>query len=66
MQESVSREVFNVRRVKRDLREADAMMKAVTQSHVAHIQSVRGGSLSSEEISQWIRAIEDRHTAAKH
>ena len=41
------------------------MMKAVTQSHVAH-QFVRGGSLTSEESTQWIQAIENRHNAAKH
>ena len=41
------------------------MMKAVTQSHVA-LQSVRGGLLISGESTQWIRAIEDKHSAAKH
>ena len=34
--ESVSQEVVNVRRVKEDLREADAMMKSMTQSHATH------------------------------
>ena len=63
--EAVRQETVNLRRVKGDLREADVMMKAVTQSHVAHIQSVRGGSMSSVENSQWMRTIEDRHTAAK-
>ena len=52
--EAVSQEVVNFRRVKGDLREADAMMKAVTQSHAVHIQSVRGGSLTSEESTQWM------------
>ena len=61
----MSQVTVNVRRVKGDLREVDAMMKAVTQSHVA-LQFVRGGSLTSEESTQWIRTIEDRHNVAKH
>ena len=45
-------EVVYVRRVKKDLQEADAIMQAVTQSHAAHIQSIRGGSQTSEESTQ--------------
>ena len=64
--EAVNQEVVNVRRVKGDMKESAAMMKVVTQSHVAHIQSVQGGSLSPEESSQWIRAVEDRPNVANH
>ena len=46
--DAVSQEVVNVRKVKGNLQEAIAMMKSVTQSHVAH-QSVHGRSLTSEE-----------------
>ena len=63
---SVSQEVVNVRRVKEGLRGADAMMNAVTKSHAAHIQSVRGCSQTSEESMQWIQAIKDWHNAAKY
>ena len=49
--ESVNHAFVNVRRVKRELREVDDMMKA--QSHVVH-QSIRGGLLTSEESMQWI------------
>ena len=61
--ESASQEVVNVRRVKRDLREAGATMKAATKSHT---QFVQDSSLNSDESSQWMQAIENRHDAAKH
>ena len=61
----VSQRVVNVKRVEECLREADAMMKALTKSHVAY-QFVRDGSSSSEENMRWLCAIQDRHDAAKH
>ena len=61
----VNQEVTYVRRVKEDLRVVDTMMKAVTQSHAAHIHSVWRRPLASEN-TQWIRAIEDRHNAVKY
>ena len=64
--ELVSQEVFNFGRVKEDLQEADPMMKAVTQSHIAHIQSVQSDSLTSDDTTQWIQAIEDQHNATKY
>ena len=64
--ESVSQEVINVKRVKDDLREADAMMEAVTRSHVAYVQSGRSDSLTLEESMQWIQGTEDWHNAAKY
>ena len=60
----MSQEVIYGRRVKEDLREIDAMMKSVTQSHAANIQSVQSGSLALEN-AQWIRAIEDQHNTVK-
>ena len=62
---SVSQEVVNLKRVKVVLQKADAMIKAVTQSHVAY-QLVHNGLLTSEESRRWIQTIEDSHNAAKY
>ena len=64
--ELVGQEVTNVKRFKGDLREAEAMMKAVTHSHVAYIQSVQGDSVTSDKSSQWMQAIKDRQNTAKN
>ena len=61
--ELASQEVVNVRRVKRVLRDANVILKAVTKSQV---QFVQDGSLTSEESSQWMKAIKDRDNTAKH
>ena len=60
--ELVSQEVVDVRGVKKVLREAIAMMKVMTKLHV---QFVQGGSLTSDDSSQWMQAIKDRHNVAK-
>ena len=62
---SVSQEVVNVKRVKEVLQKADAMMKAVTQSHVDQ-QLGHNYSPTSEESKRWIQTVEDMHNAAKY